>query len=340
VSSAGDVRKTHALVWAQVALKQAVTLLPLAGDASFRRYFRVNYADKQYVLMDAPPERENVQPFLAVCDWMQQAGLHVPQLIAADAEQGFLLLEDFGDVTWAAYLQADGDTTDGNTFPLFADALRQLHLLQACIPEPPLQAFDMARMQGECDLFLDWHLPHVAQHTPSEGEADIFHAKLLPWLAQIAALPRVPVHLDYHSRNLMLPGGNHLPLGVIDFQDAVDGPVTYDLASLLYDCYQDYPEALRRRISGDFFAALPAEINEYFTGFDDWHRALRLTAMQRHIKAIGIFSRLAFRDGKSQFLDEIPLTRKHLGEEIAALGIFSAAEEAVVRRLLLGETAK
>ncbi|MDQ6986247.1 MAG: phosphotransferase [Mariprofundaceae bacterium] len=339
MSSGDDVRKAQALVWAQTVLNQAVNLLPLAGDASFRRYFRVNSADEQYVLMDAPPNRENVQPFLAVRDWMQQAGLRVPQLIAADAEQGFLLLEDFGDVTWAAYLQADGGP-DGNIRPLFADALRQLHLLQTCIPEPPLEAFDVARMQRECELLLDWYLPHVAQHTLRQHERDFFHAKLLPWLEQIAALPRVPVHLDYHSRNLMLPGGNHPPLAVIDFQDAFNGPVTYDLASLLYDCYQDYPEALRRRISGDFFTALPMETSEYFTGFDDWHRALRLTAMQRHIKAIGIFSRLAFRDGKRQFLDEIPLTRKHLGEEIAALGLFSVAEDVVVRRLLIGQTAE
>ncbi len=327
------MRQAQAAVWVQTALNQAVTLTPLAGDASFRRYFRVSCGDARYVLMDAPPERENVQPFLAVRDWMQQAGLHVPQLVAADKQQGFLLLEDFGDTTWAVYLQAGGDAG-----PLFADALHQLHALQAYTPEPPLEAFDVARMQREADLFLDWYLPQVAQNTPTLDEHAMFHARLLPCLEKIATLPRVPVHLDYHSRNLMLAGEKQLPLGIIDFQDAVDGPVTYDLASLLYDCYQDYPEALRRRISEAFFAALPTETRAFFSDFDGWHRALRLTAMQRHIKAIGIFSRLAFRDGKRQFLDEIPLTRKHLHEEIAALGLFTGVEDAAVRRLLMGET--
>ncbi|MDX8392258.1 MAG: phosphotransferase [Mariprofundaceae bacterium] len=353
MSSGGDTRQAEALFWAQQALNQSAKLVSLAGDASFRRYFRVRCGENRYVLMDAPPDRENTGPFLAVRDWMQQAGLRVPQLIAADAEKGFLLLEDFGDATWAAHAQA-GNDSEADMLPLFADALRQLHVLQVCIPEPALAAFDVARMQQECDLYLDWYLPQLANHTPTRRERDVFQAGVLPWLEEIAALPRVPVHLDYHSRNLMLPQAvssenesaqgsareKAPPLGVIDFQDAVAGPVTYDLASLLYDCYQDYPESLRRRISEDFFIALPAHIRAFFAEFDAWHRAVRLTAMQRHIKAIGIFSRLAYRDGKRQFVDEIPLTRKHLHEEIAALGLFSRAEDVVIRRFLFSAGAE
>jgi N-acetylmuramate 1-kinase len=130
----------------------------------------------------------------------------------------------------------------------------------------------------------------------------------------------VPVHLDYHSRNLMLPADG-LPLAVIDFQDAVLGPPTYDLASLLYDCYQDYLESERVLWSQRFYASLPDSIRQAFADADDWHRKLRMTALQRHIKAIGIFARLAHRDGKHQFLDEIPLTRHHLLEEMAALSM-------------------
>jgi hypothetical protein len=177
-------------------------------------------------------------------------------------------------------------------------------------------------MQRECDLYLDWYLPKLAGYVPSQVERDDFHAALLPSLSELASLPRVPVHLDYHSRNLMLPqidGHGGLPLGVIDFQDAVAGPVTYDLASLLYDCYQDYPEAMRRAFSEQFFASLASALSTRFDGFGDWHRLLRLTAMQRHIKAIGIFSRLAHRDGKRQFLEEVPLTRRHLCDEMLAL---------------------
>jgi len=263
--------------------------------------------------MDAPPDREDVRPFLNVRAWLEGAGVRAPRLVAEDSARGFLLLEDFGDVTWAAHVQ-EGHAPD----TLVADALRQLHRIQANDPPFALPAFDLERMHMECDLYLDWYLPLVAGHKPEQAQRQVFYHGINPVLDALLALPRVPVHLDYHSRNLMLPGGD-IPLGVIDFQDAVTGPVTYDLASLLYDCYQDYPENVRRQWSRDFFHTLAADLQACFTGFEDWHRAVRLTAMQRHIKAIGIFARLAHRDGKRQFLDEIPLARKHLREEMQAL---------------------
>lgn len=290
----------------------------LAGDASFRRYFRVWQGDISYVLMDAPPGKEDVAPFLAVRSWLETAGVRVPALIVADRQQGYLLLEDFGDDTWALHLQ----TGEHRGLPLdllLEDALHQLNLLQASPPLHPLPQFDVARMQRECDLYLDWYLPRVAGYVADDGQRRTFHDAMLPLLQEIAALPQVPVHLDFHSRNLMLPQGK-LPLGMIDFQDAVIGPVTYDLASLLYDCYQEYPEDFRRKWSRRYFDMLGEEVKPAFDDFEAWHRMLRLTAMQRHIKAIGIFGRLAHRDGKRQFLDEIPLTRKHLKEELTVLG--------------------
>jgi len=301
--------------WLQTQLGHAFEISPLAGDASFRCYYRVTSAGRRYVLMDAPPPHEDVRPFLAVRDWFEQAGLRVSQLQAADPQRGFLLLEDFGDETWATYRASGGDIA-----PLFDDALRQLHLLQASSPGMNLPLFNVARMRRECDLYLDWYLPRVAGIEPTMGKRERFHAGLTDTLNRLAALPRVPVHLDYHSRNLMLPDGT-LPLGQIDYQDAVIGPVTYDLASLLYDCYQDYPEEERRHWSRIFFEALPDHLSGYFDDFDTWHQILRLTALQRHIKATGIFARLAYRDGKTQFLEEIPLTRKHLLEEAEALQI-------------------
>jgi N-acetylmuramate 1-kinase len=316
--TATDIRRALAHDWAEQALGRTCTISPLAGDASFRRYFRLASEGHSYVLMDAPPEHEDVQPFLSVLGWMSSAGLRTPRLLAEDRAQGFLLLQDFDDVTWAEHLKQGGDVA-----PLMRDALRQLNLLQAARPTGQLPVFDVARMRRECDLYLDWYLPRVAGHTPSGTERDAFHMAMLPQLEELAALPRVPVHLDYHSRNLMLPADG-LPLGIIDFQDAVTGPVTYDLASLLYDCYQDYPEDMRRTLSRTFFDGLPASLSGRFSGFDDWHRLLRLTAMQRHIKAIGIFARLAFRDGKRQFLDEIPLTRRHLHDELQAMGVREA----------------
>jgi len=301
--------------WLQAQFGDAFEIKPLAGDASFRCYYRVTAKGAHYVLMDAPPEHEDVGPFLAVRSWFERSGLRVSRLEAESQQLGFLLLEDFGDETWATYRASGGDM-----MPLFDDALRQLHLLQASNPGMDLPLFDVARMQRECDLYLDWYLPRVAGVKPSEPERHAFCAALAPVLNRIAALPCVPVHLDYHSRNLMLPAGA-LPLGQIDYQDAVRGPVTYDLASLLYDCYQDYPEDVRRTWSLMFFEALPAHLSGPFADFEAWHRALRLTALQRHIKAIGIFARLAYRDGKTQFLDEIPLTRSHLHAEMLALNI-------------------
>lgn len=314
-----DQRLEAGARWVKSRLGDDCQVQPLAGDASFRRYFRVIQPDRSYVLMDAPPEKEDVTPFLAVRDWLSEAHVRVPELIAEDRGEGFLLLEDFGDLTWASHLAASSAPGDA-VVELFADARMQLSSLQRSTPVIALPRFDVARMQRECDLYLDWYLPKVANCQLSAKERESFHAAMLPWLEQLEALPKSPVHLDYHSRNLMLPAGK-VPLGVIDFQDAVIGPITYDLASLLYDCYQNYPERVRRQQSQLFFEQLPANIRAHFDGFETWHQALRLTAMQRHIKAIGIFARLAYRDGKHQFLDEIPLTRFHLAEEMAALGI-------------------
>jgi len=301
--------------WINKLLSRQAEIRPLSGDASFRRYFRVQHAGRTYVLMDAPPPMEDTAPFLRIRQWLENAGLRVPGLYAADETHGLLLLEDFGDMTWAEFVMQGR-----NPEPLFDDALHQLHRLQAAESPEDLPVFNVARMQRECDLYLDWYLPYVAAFTPSEEQREAFHAALLPRLELLAALPRVPVHLDFHSRNLMVTGGRPL-LGVIDFQDAVTGPVTYDLASLLYDCYQDYAETLRLQWSHCFFSALPKGLHTAFPDVKAWHRMLRLTAWQRHIKAIGIFARLAHRDGKCQFLDEIPLTRRHLLQEMHDLDI-------------------
>jgi len=313
-----SIRDTRALArenWLQGVLVEDYELRPLAGDASFRRYFRVHSGGQRFVLMDAPPPHENVCPFLAVRNWFEQAGLRVSKLIAKDVKRGFLLLEDFGDITWASY-RALGE----NVQLLFEDALRQLQLLQVSMPGFELPRFDIGRMSRECDLYLDWYLPEVVKQKPSDADRNEFHRSLADTLTTLAELPRVPVHLDYHSRNLMLPDAS-LPLGQIDYQDAVTGPVTYDLASLLYDCYQNYPEPERRYWSRFFYDDLPNNLVSSFDSFEDWHQKVRLTALQRHIKAIGIFSRLAYRDGKKQFLDEIPLTRRHLIEEMEVLGM-------------------
>ncbi len=313
-----DLRAQQACQWVASQLHDECRVETLAGDASFRRYFRVVHGAETFVLMDAPPEKESVDTFLAVRSWLERADVRVPRLIAEARSEGFLLLEDFGDMTWAVCLSSSSSKSMVDM--LFEDALAQLRTLQASTAPITLPRFDIERMQQECSLYLDWYLPYVAGYSPSTTERESFHDALLPILNELFSLPMVPVHLDYHSRNLMLPAEG-LPLGVIDFQDAVSGPVTYDLASLLYDCYQNYPEKQRVLWSRRYFDALEPAIGEQFADFEAWHHALRLTATQRHIKAIGIFARLAFRDGKRQFLDEIPLTRLHLHDEMQALGL-------------------
>jgi len=310
-----DIRKSQAEAWLATQDLPPCSLEILAGDASFRRYFRVTSEDETWVLMDAPPEKEHLDAFLQIQTWLLDVGLRVPKRVALDQQQGFLLLEDFADDTWAVCRQKGMPLE-----PLFEDALQQLHGLQAAKPSMDLPLFDVARMQRECDLYLDWYLPKVANFEPSQSQRHDFHQAMLPILKSLADLPCVPVHLDFHSRNLMLPTDG-LPLGVIDFQDAVMGPVTYDLASLLYDCYQDYPESLRLVWSQRFFDSLPQHLRDYFSDVQYWHHCLRLTAFQRHLKALGIFARLAYRDGKQQFLHEIPLTNKHLHEEIQTLDV-------------------
>lgn len=315
-----DVRLEQAKLWLSTLPQiPSYDIKPLAGDASFRRYFRVSEKDnpdQTYVLMDAPPEKEDVSPFLNVCAWLNRSGLNTPDILVQDQGQGFLLLEDFGDTTWSVFMQQGHDLT-----PLFSDAAQQLHLLQSASCTLSLPNFDISRMQTEANLYLDWYLPHLKDYTPRQDERAAFHQALLPVFESLHQLPQVPVHLDYHSRNLMVPRQG-LPLGVIDFQDAVIGPITYDWASLLYDCYHDYPEDTRLFWSKHFFHSLTDEHKTYFKDdFNLWHHKLRLTALQRHIKATGIFARLAYRDGKQQFLDEIPLTTKHLTEEAKALAL-------------------
>jgi len=289
-------------------------LIPLAGDASFRRYFRLRDHDRCFVLMDAPPPHEDLARFLRIAKALRDAGVRVPFVFAADEAQGFALIEDFGDRTWALHLAAGGAPD-----PLIDDAWQQLLRLQQAFSTTELPAFDAARMHAELDLYLDWYLPRVAGIRPSARDRASFHAAFAPLIDRLLQQPRVAAHLDYHSRNLMLPPQG-LPLGVIDFQDAAIAHASYDAASLLYDCYQDYGEERRRDWSEALFAALPASIRRFYGDFDAWHLAVRQAALQRHIKAIGIFARLAHRDGKRNFLSEIPLTRKHLAEELEALG--------------------
>ncbi|WP_286239841.1 aminoglycoside phosphotransferase family protein [Neptuniibacter halophilus] len=281
------------------------SLEPVSGDASFRRYFRALSGGQSWIAVDAPPEKEDSRPFVDVARALEAQGISVPHIYEADLEQGFMLLSDFGDQLYLP--QLNPATVDR----LYADALSTLLQMKDCQPRPgqPLPDYDEALLQREVELFRDWFLQQLLgiSMTPEQKHlVDLLFNYLID-----AALeqPRVFVHRDYHSRNLMYREG--LPPGIIDFQDAVKGPVTYDLVSLLRDCYIDWPEEQVYAWVDDYRQALIAQ-GQMMPDVGHFRRWFDLMGAQRHCKAIGIFARLHIRDGKSGYLEDIPRTLNYL----------------------------
>jgi aminoglycoside/choline kinase family phosphotransferase len=296
-------------------------IAPASADASFRRYFRITIGGESRIVMDAPPEKEDSRPFVKVGSALFQAGLHVPQILEQDLEQGFLLLSDLGSI---AYLDV---LNEQSVERLYGDALGALAVMQACVPAEELSPYDEALLRQEMALFPDWFLTTHLGLTLGEAEQQLL-AESFTLLAQNALTqPQLFVHRDYHSRNLMVC--DHNP-GILDFQDAVHGPVTYDLVSLLRDCYIAWPrEQVEEWVQGYHDIALDhgiirAPMSEQFLRWFD------LMGVQRHLKAIGIFARLNHRDGKPGYLNDIPRTLGYVEEvsgrypELAALAGFIA----------------
>jgi hypothetical protein len=277
-------------------------LEPITGDASFRRYFRVSGADGSRVVMDAPPEHEDTAPFVDVAGRLVEAGVNAPHVLASEPRRGFLLLTDLGD---RLYL----DALDEASAPrLYDDALAALTCMQARVSSTGLPDYDAPRLHAEMELFRQWFLrAHLGiDPDPFRGELDAaFDALARAALEQ----PRVFVHRDFHSRNLLVTERDNP--GVLDFQDAVAGPVTYDLVSLLRDCYIAWPEERVAAWIDDYRArALAAGIE--LPDKATLRRWFDLMGVQRHLKAIGIFARLWHRDGKPRYLADIPRTWGHV----------------------------
>ncbi|MGM0632043.1 MAG: aminoglycoside phosphotransferase family protein [Pseudomonadota bacterium] len=297
---------------------------PMGGDASFRRYFRLHLEQPpyQYLLMDAPPEQEDCRPFVLVAQRLLAHGVPAPAVLAADLDEGFLLLQDFGDALYLPALeqarQLHGPDGGTEAAALYDRALAALLRLQR-LPVTDLPLYDRDALRREMGLFDEWFCAALLRHPvrgERRGELDAVY-RLLEDSA--LAQPRVLVHRDYHSRNLMLrrqqPDG--LP-GVIDFQDAVCGPVTYDLVSLLRDCYIVWtPEtvrsmALRYRDRLLEQGVVPEYSDERFL------RDFDLMGLQRHLKVLGIFSRLYLRDGKPRYLGDLPAVMEYVRRVAAA----------------------
>lgn len=290
--------------------RQAVgPLCTVSGDASFRRYFRLPLADGALIAVDAPPEKENCRPFVAIARALLAHGVRVPEVLAVDFTQGFMLLEDFGDALLRPALTA------ASVDALYGKAMDTLLHLQQCadVPGHALPAYDRQRLGDEMALLRDWFVARYLGLALNTEQQAVLENAFVSIIDAVTAQPQVFVHRDYHSRNLMLlaDGG----LGVIDFQDAVMGPVSYDLVSLLRDAYVVWPQADVARWVRDFAARLRRERR---LGVDDatFQRWFDWMGAQRHLKVVGIFARLSLRDGKHGYLDDIPVVYNYLLAEI------------------------
>jgi N-acetylmuramate 1-kinase len=276
----------------------AVRPAPLAADASFRRYYRLVDGDRRAVLMDAPPPHEDVRPFIAVAALLRRHGLSAPEIFAEDPALGALLIEDFGDDTYTRLLARGADESE-----LYTLAVDTLIALQRAIDTPPsLPPYDEDALLREAAVFVDWYVPAVLSGPlprAARGEYDDLWRAVLP-LAAVDA-PTLVLR-DYHVDNLMLlPGRTGVQgCGLLDFQDALCGPASYDLVSLLKDARRDVPPALREAMTERYLAAFPALDRATF------RRSAAILAAQRNTKILGIFARLWRRDGKPQYLGHIP----------------------------------
>lgn len=305
-------------------------IAPASADASFRRYFRVLRAGQSFIVMDAPPGKEDLQPFLRVAQMLLEVGVNVPRVLARDLPQGFLLLSDLGSASYLDALQAASAGGDASRVEaLYRDALDSLLQIQVRGVEASLPPYDHAALVREMALMPEWFFQRHLGLTLEPSEVAMLE-QLQELLVQSAAeQPASLVHRDYHSRNLMVCDRDNP--GILDFQDAVQGPVTYDLVSLLKDCYIRWPTAQvqswalqyrQRLISARIHAGRDdAQFLQWF----DW------MGLQRHIKVLGIFARLWYRDGKRGYLKDLPLVLDYVREtaqrypQTAAFASFIAA---------------
>jgi aminoglycoside/choline kinase family phosphotransferase len=310
-----DSRRAAVESWLAAQLRGArFSLTPASVDASFRRYFRATLPDgRSYVVMDAPPDREDCRPFVHVARLLRAAGVHAPEVHAEDLAQGFLLLGDLGTQTYLQELNAD------NAARLLGEATDALLRWQLATRPGELPPYDEVLLRREMNLFPEWyvsrHLGVELSNAQKSGLEGIFRLLVKSALAQ----PAVYVHRDYMPRNLMVSDPNP---GVLDFQDAVLGPITYDVVSLLRDAFVSWDEERVLDWSVRYWekakrAGLPME-----TGFAEFWRAFEWMGLQRHLKVLGIFARINYRDGKPKYLEDTPRFLRYaraVSERYAAL---------------------
>lgn len=309
--------------WLETELQADIhSFAPASNDASFRRYFRVVFnnmvagqaAGQAFIIMDAPPEKETIAPFIDIATRLEMTGIHVPHIYAVNETCGFIMMSDLGNTAYLSVLNSDSGREQADK--LYSDAMTALLVLQKGMQKDiqqqmiELADYDAARLKSEMDLLPDWYIKVHCQQTLNDVEQAVLDQAMKRLIESAQEQPQVFVHRDYHSRNLMFYA-QHNP-GVIDFQDAVVGPITYDLVSLLRDSYIAWPEdkvyqwleqyrqmLLREELLAD-------DNKQQFIRWFDW------MGIQRQLKVVGIFCRLNYRDGKSHYLNDIPQTLDYL----------------------------
>jgi len=294
--------------FAETALSATgLSIAPASADASFRSYWRVTAPDRTFVVMDAPPDKENLEPWLDIGARLHRAGLHTPDVHAVDREQGFVLMEDLGN---RLYL---GELGDATVDTLYADALDALHRMQTAVDTAGLPAFGEGFVTTELEIMPEWFLKRHLGYETGCDDWDVIELAFRTLLTAVHEQPQTFMHRDYHSRNLMVvdgaaPHGALAQPGIVDFQGAMIGPIAYDLASLLRDCYiawdservGGWVDAYRERLRHAHLIDSHVDAARFRRWFD-------LSGLQRHIKVLGLFCRLNYRDGKAHYLADLPL---------------------------------
>ncbi|MBV7527841.1 MULTISPECIES: aminoglycoside phosphotransferase family protein [Pseudomonas] len=303
-----DVRLQHLKVWLDEQLATLfaeqgwgvvppATLTAASSDASFRRYFRWEGGDKSFIVMDAPPPQENCKPFVDIAFLLAKSGINVPRIYAEDLERGFLLLNDLGNKTYLDVIESE------NADDLFKDALQALLTFQQLPMVAPLPSYDVALLRRELELFPEWYVKRELGIELDAAQQVLWQQVSELLIDSALAQPKVLVHRDYMPRNLMLSEPNP---GVLDFQDAVYGPVTYDVTCLFKDAFLSWPD---ERVHGwleSYWQQAGALGIPVQPDFEDFLRASDLMGVQRHLKVIGIFARICHRDGKPRYLGDVP----------------------------------
>jgi aminoglycoside/choline kinase family phosphotransferase len=308
-----DVRREALERWLAPHLRGvAFTLSPASEDASFRRYWRAQLDDgRTYVAMDAPPDKEDCRPFVRVARMLADAGVHAPEVLAQDLEQGFLLLSDLGMRTYLGELNAH------NAAQLFADATDALLRWQLATRAGELPPYDEALLRREMNLFPEWYVERHLKKTLSGPQKQSLESIFALLVQSALAQPVVYVHRDYMPRNLMVCDPNP---GVLDFQDAVLGPITYDMVSLTRDAFLSWEEERVLDWSARYWEKAKRARLPVAADFAEFWRAFEWMGLQRHLKVLGIFARINYRDGKPKYLTDTPRFLRYAREVAGRYG--------------------